>query len=56
MTLNKQTYEKLNKKYAYLMPQAQQATRRKEAFGMIQKAAKLKTKFDNYEMMKSAID
>jgi len=27
------------------------ATGRKEAIGLIHKAAKLKTKFDNYEMM-----
>ena len=31
------------------MHQAQQATGRKEAVGLIHKAAKLKTKFDNYE-------
>ena len=40
-----------NKKYAELMRQAEQATGRKEAVGLIHKAAKLKTKFDNYEMM-----
>jgi len=43
--------KKLNKKYADLMHQAQQATGRKEAVGLIHKAAKLKTKFDSYEMM-----
>ena len=43
--------KKLNKKYADLMRQAQQATGRKEAFGLIHKAAKLKNKFDQYEMM-----
>ena len=43
--------EKLNKKYADLMHKAQQATGRKEAVGLIHKAAKLKTKFDKYEMM-----
>ena len=42
--------KKLNKKYADLMRKAQQATGRK-AVGLIHKAAKLKTKFDNYEMM-----
>ena len=43
--------KKLNKKYAELMLQAQQATGRKEAVGLIHKAAKLKNKFDSYEMM-----
>ena len=43
--------KKLNKKYAELMRQAQQAAGRKEAVGLIHKAAKLKTKFDSYEMM-----
>jgi len=43
--------KKLNKRYAELMHQAQQATGRKEAVGLIHKAAKLKTKFENYEMM-----
>ena len=38
--------KKLNKKYADLMHQAQQATGRKEAVGLIHKAAKLKNKFD----------
>ena len=33
------------------MHQVQQATGRKEAFGLIHKAAKLRTKFENYEMM-----
>ena len=42
---------KLNNKYSYLMQQAQQAAGRKEAVGLIHKAAKLKTKFDNYEIM-----
>ena len=52
MTLKKkQTDEKLNTKYAELMSQVQQATGRKEAVGLIHKAAKLKTKFDSYEMM-----
>ena len=47
---NKQM-KKLNKKYADLMRKAQQATGRKEAVGLIHKAAKLKSKFDQYEMM-----
>ena len=45
--MNKKTI----KKYAELMNQAQQATGRKEAVGLIHKAAKLKNKFDQYEMM-----
>ena len=52
MTLKKnKPMKKLNIKYAELMRQAQQATGRKEAVGLIHKAAKLKTKFDSYEMM-----
>ena len=47
---NKQM-KKLNKKYADLMRQAQQATGRKEAVGLIHKAANLKNKFDQYEMI-----
>ena len=43
--------KKLNKKYAELMHQAQQATGRKGAVRLIHKAAKLKNKFDSYEMM-----
>ena len=43
--------KKLNQKYADLMSKAQQATGRKEAVGLIHKAAKLKNKFDQYEMM-----
>ena len=43
--------KKIEKKYAKLMHQAQQATGRKEAVGLLHKAAKLKTTFDNYEMM-----
>ena len=43
--------KKIVKKYAELMNQAQQATGRKEAVGLIHKAAKLKSKFDSYEMM-----
>ena len=45
--MNKKTI----KKYAELMRQAQQATGRKEAVGLIHKAAKLKTKFDSYEII-----
>jgi len=33
------------------MHQAQQATGRKEALGLLHKAAKLKIKFDSYEMI-----
>ena len=43
--------KKIVKKYAELMHQAQQASGRKETVGLLHKAAKLKTKFDNYEMM-----
>jgi len=43
--------KKLNKKYADLICQAQQATGRKEAVGLLHKAAKLKAKFDSNEMM-----
>ena len=43
--------KKLNKKYAELMRQAQKATGRKEAVGLIHKAAKLKNKFDRHERM-----
>ena len=43
--------KKLNKEYAELMSKAQQATGRKEVVGLIHKAAKLKTKFDQYEMI-----
>ena len=38
-------------KYAELMHKAQQATFRKEGIRLINKVAKLKTKFDNYEMI-----
>ena len=34
-----------------LMHQAQQAAGRKEAVGLLHKATRLKTKFDNYQMM-----
>ena len=43
--------KKIVKKYADLMQQAQQADGRKEAVGLIHKAAKLKTKFESYKMM-----
>ena len=43
--------KKIVKKYAELIHQAQQANGRKEAVRLIHKASKLKTKFDNYEMM-----
>ena len=43
--------KKIVKKYAELIHQAQQASGRKEAVGLIHKAAKLKSKFDSYEMM-----
>ena len=43
--------KKIVKKYAELIYQAQQATGRKEAVELIHKAAKLKTKFEEYEMM-----
>ena len=39
------------KKYAELMHQAQQAAGRKEAVGLLHKAAKLKNKFNSYEMI-----
>ena len=43
--------KKIVKKYAELMNQVQQTTGRKEAVGLLHKAAKLKNKFDSYEMM-----
>ena len=42
---------KIVKKYAELIHQAQQASGRKEAVGLIHKAAKLKTIYDNKEVM-----
>ena len=42
---------KIVKTYSELMHQAQQATGRKETVGLLHKAAKLKNKFDQYEMM-----
>ena len=38
--------KKLNKKYADLLHQASVATGRKEAVGLLHKAAKLQSKFD----------
>ena len=43
--------KKIVKIYAELIQQAQQASGRKEAVGIIHKAAKLKTKFTEYEMI-----
>ena len=43
--------KKIVKKYAELLHQAQQAAGRKEAVGLLHKAAKLKNKFNSYEMI-----
>ena len=43
--------KKIVKKYAELIQQAQKATGRKEAVGLLHKAAKIKNKFESYEMM-----
>ena len=43
--------KKTVKKYAELMHQEQQTIGRKEAVALLHKAAKLKNKFDSYEMM-----
>ena len=43
--------KKIVKKYAELIHKAQQASGRKEAIGLLHKAAKLKTKFDNKEII-----
>ena len=43
--------KKIVNKYADLILQANNATGRKEAVGLIHNAAKLKTKLDSYEMM-----
>ena len=43
--------KKIVKKYAELMHQAQQAAGRKEAVRLLHKAAKLKNKFNSYEMI-----
>ena len=43
--------KKIVEKYAELIQQAVRATGRKEAVGLLHKAAKIKSKFDSYEMM-----
>ena len=43
--------KKIVKKYDELMHHAQQAIGRKEAVGLLHKAAKLKNKFNSYEMI-----
>ena len=43
--------KKIVNKYAELMHQAQQSIGKKQSVWLIHKAEKLKTKFDNYEMM-----
>ena len=43
--------KKIVKYYPELMNQLQQAKGRKKALGLIHQAAKLKTKFEEYEMM-----
>ena len=43
--------KKIVKKYADFIHQANNSTGRKEAVALIHKAAKLKSKFDSYEMM-----
>ena len=40
--------KRIVKNYAELIHRAQQATGRKEVVGLLHKAAKLKTKLDNY--------
>ena len=42
--------KKIVKKYAELIHHEQQATGRKEAVGLLHKAAKLKNKFDSYKI------
>ena len=44
--------KKLNKRYAELLHQASIATGRKEAVGLLHKAAKLQTKFDKKSSLK----
>ena len=51
MTLKKGPMKKINKRYAELLHQASIATVRKETVGLLNKVAKLKTKFDNHQMM-----
>ena len=43
--------KKIVKKYEKLLHQAQQATGSKKVIMLINKAAKLKTQFDNYEII-----
>ena len=43
--------KKIAKKYADLIVQANNSTGRKEALSLIKQATKLKTKFEQYEMM-----
>ena len=43
--------KKIVKKYAELMHQAEKAYGRKEAVGLIHKAAKIRSKFSEIEMM-----
>ena len=43
--------KKIVKKYSELIHHAQQSSGRKEAVGLLHKAAKLKNKFDSCEMM-----
>ena len=47
--------KKLNKKYADLLHQASIATGRKEAVGLLHKAAKLQTKFDEKSKFKKSV-
>ena len=47
--------KKLNKKYADLLHQASKATGRKEAVGLLHKAAKLQTKFDEKSKFKRSV-
>jgi len=48
--------KKIVKKYSELIHHAQQASGRKEAVGLLHKAANLQTSFDSYEMMLFDID
>ena len=47
--------KKLNKRYAELLHQASIATGRKEAVGLLHKAAKLKTKFDEKHKLHNSL-
>ena len=47
--------KKLTKKYAELLHQASIATGRKEAVGLLHKAAKLQTKFDEKSKFKRSV-